>query len=72
MAKPENVENKKNKKERKARAPEQATFPTEGFVNAYGFIRLNGKVAEAFGVEKGKKTNVTIDMNDGALIIRKA
>jgi hypothetical protein len=55
----------------KVEKPKQPEFPVETFVNAYGFIRLNAKVLEAFGAEKKKKTNVTIDLQDNALIVRK-
>lgn len=48
------------------------TFPAEGFVNPWGFIRLNSKVAEAFGAIKGQKTPITIDLQEGALVIKKA
>jgi len=48
------------------------TFPAEGFVNPWGFIHLNSKVAEAFGATKGQKTPITIDLQKGALIIKKA
>jgi len=48
------------------------TFSAEGFVNPWGFIRLNSKVAEAFGATKGQKTPITIDLQEGALVIKKA
>lgn len=47
------------------------TFPAEGFVNPWGFIRLNSKVAEAFGAIKGQKTPITIDLQEGVLVIKK-
>ena len=47
------------------------TFPAEGFVNKWGFIHLNSKVAEAFGAIKRQKTPITIDLQEGALIIKK-
>ena len=47
-------------------------FPAEGFVNPWGFIHLNSKVAEAFGATKGQKTPITIDLQEGTLIIKKA
>ena len=72
MAKVENSESKKTKKEKKAKGPSTASFPVKAFVNPWGFIHLSKEVLEAFGVEKGKKTDVTIDMNEGSLIIRKA
>jgi len=48
------------------------TFPAEGMVNAYGFLHLSNGVAEAFGAARGKKTPVTIDFENGALVVRKA
>lgn len=70
----------KAKKERKPEVeeptqpiePKSVAFPVKGFVNAYGFIHLNGNLLEAFGGEKGKKTPITIDLKEGDLIIRKA
>ena len=35
-------------------------------------IHLNSKVAEAFGAIKGQKTPITIDLQEGALVIKKA
>jgi len=52
--------------------PKSATFPVEGTINAYGFIHLNTDLMEAFGVSKGKKTSISIDFKEGALIIKKA
>jgi hypothetical protein len=69
MAKVENSENKKTKKEKKAKEPK---FPVKAFVNAYGFIRLNKQVLAAVGLGKGDKTPITIDLQDNALIVRKA
>jgi len=48
------------------------TFPAEGFVNPWGFIHLNSKVAEAFGATKVQKTPITIELQEGALVIKKA
>jgi hypothetical protein len=62
----------KKDKVAKAKEPNEAKFPVKTFINAYLFIRLPAKVAEAFGAEKGKKTQISIDMNEGSLIIRKA
>jgi hypothetical protein len=47
-------------------------FPAEGFVNPWGFIHLSNGVATAFGANKGTKTAITIDLQDGALIVKKA
>jgi len=55
-----------------AKKPEKPTFPAEGMINAYGFIHLNNDVAEAFDAPKGRKTEITIDLKDGKLVISKA
>jgi hypothetical protein len=63
----------KSSKEKIATEKEPAlAFPTEGFVNKWGFIHLKSKVAEAFGAIKGQKTPITIDLQEGALVIKKA
>ena len=66
---------KKAKKERKSKATEpiqKPVFPATEFVNPWGFIHLSQKVTEAFGAHKGQKTPITIDLQEGALVIRKA
>jgi hypothetical protein len=72
MAKPENVESKKTKKEKEAKEPKTTNFPVKAFVNKWGFIHLDKDIISAFGVNKGEKTPITIDMQDNALIVRKA
>ena len=63
----------KSSKEKIATEKEPAlAFPTEGFVNKWGFIHLKSKVAEAFGAIKGQKTPITIDLQEDALVIKKA
>jgi len=59
--------------------PKPAAFPSEEFVNPWGFVHLSREALEAFGVKKTgdakkpyEKTNVTIDLQEGALIIKKA
>jgi len=49
-----------------------AKFPTEGKVNKYGFIYLNGDVLAALDLRKGTEQKITIDLQEGALIVRKA
>ena len=79
------VKEEKTKRQRKKREqPTQtveskpAAFPTEEFVNQWGFIQLSREALASFGVKKTgdvkkpyEKTNVTIDMQEGALIIKK-
>lgn len=62
----------KGQRETKESQPKTLTFPVKAAVNAYGFIHLRNGVAEAFGVPKGQKIPISIDLNEGALIIRKA
>jgi len=65
-------EEKSSTKQRAKKAETHTpTFPIEAFVNPWGFIHLNSKVAEAFGATKGQKTPITIDLQKGALIIKK-
>ena len=59
--------------------PKSATFPVKEFVNQWGFIHLNREALEAFGVKKTgdakkpyEKTNLTIDLLEGTLILKKA
>jgi len=72
------LEKAPTEKKRKAKEPKQpaehksVTFPVEGTINAYGFIHLNTDLMQAFGVTKGKKTTISIDFKEGALIIKKA
>jgi hypothetical protein len=44
----------------------------KGMINAYGFIHLSKDARKAFGASKGAKTDVTIDLQNGALIIKRA
>jgi len=78
---PSSVEPVKVKGKRKSKVAKEGkahveadkpTFPAKGTVNAYGFIHLSNGVAEAFGAPRGQKTTVTIDFEEGKLIISKA
>ncbi len=64
----------KEKKERKANAkkPVKTKFPTEGKLNKYGFIYLDTDVLAAWGLSKGTEQKLSIDLEDGALTVRKA
>jgi len=46
------------------------------FINQYGFLHINGKLAKHLGVEfgkdKGRKVPVTIELIEGGFIVRKA
>jgi len=81
------VKDEKSKRERKQNRkqstqtvePKSAAFPVEEFINPWGFIRLNRNVLEAFGVNHTsdvkkpyEKTNITIDLQEGALVVKKA
>jgi len=70
--KPKRQRKQKPKQSTQTVESKSATFPVEGFVNSWGFIRLSQRVAEAFGTLQGQKTPITIDLQEGALIIKKA
>lgn len=61
---------------KKTRAKSKVAFPVKAFVNPWGFIHLSKEVIEAFGVniskDEKKSAPITIDMNEGSLIIRKS
>ena len=63
---------KKTKTKAKESKPATSTFPAKTFINKWGFIHLSQKVTEAFGTTKGEKTPITINLQEGALIIKKA
>jgi len=69
--KPKRQKRQKTKQPTQTVEPKSATFPVEGFVNSWGFVRLSQKVTEAFGAQKGQKTPITIDPQEGALVIKK-
>jgi len=62
----------KKKTEKKTKENSKVAFPAQAFINQWGFIHLNQEAVEAFGAVKGQKTPITIDLNEGALIIKKA
>lgn len=67
------MEKKTNKSADKALQETEAQTTFKGEVNAYGFIHLNRGVREAWGIQRGEKTPITIEINaEDALIIRKA
>jgi hypothetical protein len=61
----------KPKKAEPEKVTKELTFPTEGFVNDYGFLKIRNKILEKVGWPVDKKFDVTIDFVDGALVIRK-
>lgn len=69
----EETEQKKPKaKAEKEPKPKIATFPCEGFVNKYHFMRVGPNVLKALGWQMtGKRLSVELDLKDGALIVRK-
>ena len=72
-SKPAKKERKGKSAEKKSEAQKETlVFPAKGMVNAYGFLHLSNGVAHAFGVPRGKKTPITIDFQEGALVIKKA
>ena len=59
-------------KKEKETKPKIATFPCEGFVNKYHFMRVSPQVLKALGWEiTGKRLPVQLDMQDGKLIVGK-
>ena len=62
---------KKGKKKVEAKTTKEVTFPVAGFVNKYHFMRINSKVLAKLGWPEGVKLDVTLDVKDGALIVKK-
>lgn len=67
------------KKEHKPKANESAQtvetksakFPTEGKLSKYGFIYLDADVLAAWGLSKGSEQQLSIDLKEDDLVIRK-
>jgi len=77
--KPKRERGQKSKQPTQTVEPKSATFPVEEFINQWGFIHLSREALEAFGVKKTgdikkpyEKTSITIDLQEGALVIKKA
>ncbi len=66
------VEAKKKTVEKKTKENSKVAFPAQAFINRWGFIHLNQGAVEAFGAVKGQKTPITVDLKEGALVIKKA
>lgn len=59
-------------KKEKETKPKIATFPRESFVNKYHFMRVGADVFRALDWKiTGARFKVTIDMQDGKLIVSK-
>ena len=66
---PENQPEETKKPEKK---PKELAFPTEGFVNKYGFIKVRGAVLEKLGWKiPGPRLALTLDVQNGELILKK-
>ena len=69
---PENRPEETKKPEEKSK---ELTFPIEGFVNGYGFLKLKkallDKLSWNWKPGKGNRTLVTLDLENGVLTIRK-
>lgn len=57
---------------------QKPVFPSKAYVNPWGFVHLSRNVIEAFGVPQSgdekkpyAKTELSVDMQNGALVIRK-
>jgi len=59
------------KKPRKNPEPEKPNFPAETHLNPYGFIFMRKKWLAEVGWPTGKKVDVSLDVQDGALIVKK-
>jgi len=72
--KPEKKEPKELPKEKKSKTKE-LTFPIDGFINGYGFLKLKKALLDKLGWNwkpgKGNRTLVTLDVQDGVLILKK-
>lgn len=52
--------------------PKELAFPTEGFVNKYGFIKVRGAVLEKLGWKiTGPRLALLLDVQNGTLILKK-
>jgi len=68
----EGAEENKTKAKPKPKEPKIATFPKEGFVNKYHFMRVGPDVLNALGWKiSGDRLAVEIDLVNGELVIRK-
>ena len=47
------------------------TLPVDAFVNKYNFLRLSDAILEKLGWSIDKNVDVTLDVKDGALIVKK-
>ena len=59
----------KKKPEKPAKAAKDKTG--EGFINKYHFMRVNDDILNKLGWPTGKQVDVTFEVKDGALIVRK-
>jgi hypothetical protein len=62
---------KKQEEGKKAPEPKELNFPVNGFINKYHFMRVSGAILEKLGWPIDKQVNVTLDVQDGALVVRK-
>ena len=67
----EGVENK-TKVKPQPKEPKEITFPCEGFVNKYNFMRISDAILAKLGWKiSGDRLAVEIDLVNGELVIRK-
>ena len=68
----EGTEETEQKKPKEKREPKIATFPKEGFVNKYHFMRVGPDVLNALGWKiSGDRLAVEVDLKNDELIIRR-
>jgi hypothetical protein len=61
----------KPKKGKKKAEPKAVEFPVNGFINKYHFMRLNDAILEKLGWPTGEKVNVSLDVENGALVVKR-
>lgn len=63
----------KLKKETKKETPqkEELTLPVKAFINKYNFLRITDPILKKLSWPTDEQVNVTLDVKDGALVIRK-
>jgi hypothetical protein len=75
VEKPKKEKNEKQKTtkkaEKKTTTKKELTLPCDGFVNKYNFLRVSDAILEKLGWPVGKQVDVTLDVQNGALVVNK-
>ena len=64
------VKKEKPKATKKTESDELA-LPAKGFINKYHFMRLNAKILKELGWPTDERVNITLDVQDGSLVIKR-